>query len=718
MGIFLRKQGTWTWPGIDPAPAGQFPIREARVSMSRVLLIGWEAADWRLLRPLLKQGRMPHLQKMVTHGASGDLGMTLPRLASSLWTSAVTGKRAHKHRVLRPTADPKRSAGGDPERHCSALWNILDQSGLSSIAVGWPVTSPAESTRGVIVSDRFIRLGVRDSMGIPASGLQPSRLLGRLSDLIVSSDRLAPEVVRTLLDGDLDLTSWGAPELELVRAHAAELSTIQAMATALAQWEPWDFMAVHYPGIRFPVAEGPESEFHPGLLDGDAGRLLSGSLACLDRMLGALVQLVGPRTRTLLVAGGLGRPDSYGFIPSLAGLPAIGTSPRERGILATAGPGIRAGASIFGGSILDVTPTVLQAFGLPVGEDMDGSVLPVFEKPPRVTYVPGWDPPFGIPSAGSPGMIGPEERYHLACDLMDCGRLAEAALELESSWNDQPFELRCGLLLMRCRLLLDQHVLARRVFDELLVRLRDAQTMDSVSRPAGFCPARLDQNALWYFEAELLEREGSLDAAMVVYRQMLEASPPRSRRDLHLRLAEGFLRLGERSEAIQNFVAACSIDSTHVASFVGLSRAYLLARRFQDAVAESRRSIELDPANPSAYYLHGVALTRCGHPDWAAESLEEVVRQSSSFPQAHRRLARIYQRNLNNPAKARHHLRLFLKSRGVASRADQRHSISAGPTGQRSNRTQGRMAKARTGNPSPPSGFGQATTISAPVAGT
>lgn len=407
----------------------------------------------------------------------------------------------------------------------------------------------------------------------------------------------------------------------------------------------------------------------------------------------------------------------------------MGTQPRERGILAMAGSGIRAGAPIVGASILDVTPTILQAVGLPVGEDMDGAVLPVFEKPPRVTYVPGWDPPVEVPasgipgleswnSAGSPETLSSEERYHLASDLMDCGRFSEAARELECSWNDQPSELRCGLLLMRCRLLLQQHALARKVFDELLVRLRDADTGDAAPRPDGFCPARLDQNALWYLEAELLEREGHLDAAMAVYRRMLQTSPPLSRRDLHLRLAEGFLRRGERSAAIQNFVTACSIDTTHVASFVGLSRAYLLARRFQDAVAESRRSIELDPANPSAHFLHGVALTRCGHPDWAAESFEEAVRQSSSFPQAHRRLARIYQRDLKNPAKARHHLRMFLQARGGTSPASRRLSTSAGTTGPRLNRTQGRMAKARTGNPNPPSGLGQATTISAPVAGT
>lgn len=708
---------------------------EARAGMSQVLLVSWEAADWRLLRPLMEQGRLPHLRELVSRGISGDLGMILPRLAPATWTSAVTGRRAHQHRVLGSGGDPTQRGGRVFQRQGSALWNILDRSGLSSVVVGWPVTDPAESTRGVMVSDRFIRLGVQDPVEVPRSGLQPSRLLGRISDLLVSPERLAPGMVQSLISEGSDAADWPTPTLDLLRTRAAELSTTHALAMALAQWEPWDFMAVHYPGLLVPGVSDRGSEPLPGIPDGRGCPRLSGSMDCLDRMLGTLVQLVGPETRTVVVAGGLVRPDPFESIPSLGGLPILGTSIRERGILAMAGPGIRKGASVVGASILDITPTVLQTFGLPVGGDMAGCVLPVFEEPPRVTYVPGWGFPIGTPvSAGAlsadpagsgsadvalPEIVGAEERYHLACDLMDCGRWSEAAQELKSSWKDPSADLRNGLLLMRCRLLLRQHVQARQTFDELLVRLRDADSDGSPSSRNGSGRPRLDQNALWYLEADLLELEGQSDAAMGVYRQMLHSSPPRSRRDLHLRLAEGFLRRGERIVAIQHYLAACSIDPQHVPAFIGLGRAYLLTRRFQEAVAEARRSIELDPANPNGHFLHGVALVLCGHPDWAVESLEEVVRQSSALPQAHRRLARIYQRQLNNPAKARHHLRLFRKARGaVGTPADRRPGGRRAPTGSRQGRIQGRMAKARTGKPSPPSGLGHATTISAPIGGT
>ncbi len=47
----------------------------------------------------------------------------------------------------------------------------------------------------------------------------------------------------------------------------------------------------------------------------------------------------------------------------------------EQGIFYAIGPGVRRGATIDGARLLDVTPTLLYQFGLPLTEDMDGRVL-------------------------------------------------------------------------------------------------------------------------------------------------------------------------------------------------------------------------------------------------------------------------------------------------------------------------------------------------------
>src|SRR3954471_21426705 len=125
----------------------------------KVLLIGWAAADWRFIRPLVAGGRMPHLAKLIAGGASGNLASLSPMLSPMLWTSIATGKRAHKHGIHgftepRPEGDGIRAVAST-SRTAKAVWNILTQQGLRSHCVNWYASHPAEPIAGVCVSDRF-----------------------------------------------------------------------------------------------------------------------------------------------------------------------------------------------------------------------------------------------------------------------------------------------------------------------------------------------------------------------------------------------------------------------------------------------------------------------------------------------------------------------------------------------------------------------------------
>ena len=65
----------------------------------KVLLIGWDAADWKVINPLMDAGKMPNLEKLVNQGVKGNLSTLYPMLSPMLWTSIATGKRAHKHGI-------------------------------------------------------------------------------------------------------------------------------------------------------------------------------------------------------------------------------------------------------------------------------------------------------------------------------------------------------------------------------------------------------------------------------------------------------------------------------------------------------------------------------------------------------------------------------------------------------------------------------------------
>lgn len=39
----------------------------------KLVLVGWDAADWNIIEPLLLAGKMPHLKKMMENGAHGAI---------------------------------------------------------------------------------------------------------------------------------------------------------------------------------------------------------------------------------------------------------------------------------------------------------------------------------------------------------------------------------------------------------------------------------------------------------------------------------------------------------------------------------------------------------------------------------------------------------------------------------------------------------------------
>ena len=118
----------------------------------RVLLVGWDAADWQIIHPLLDAGLLPNLERLINGGTMGNLASLSPMLSPMLWTSIATGKRAYGHGVrgfIEPL--PDRSGVrpvGARTRKCKALWNILSQSEHNSVVCGWQASHPAEPIQG------------------------------------------------------------------------------------------------------------------------------------------------------------------------------------------------------------------------------------------------------------------------------------------------------------------------------------------------------------------------------------------------------------------------------------------------------------------------------------------------------------------------------------------------------------------------------------------
>ena len=125
----------------------------------KVLLIGWDAADWKVIHPLMDDGLMPNLNKLVEGGAMANLATLHPVLSPMLWTSISTGKRPFKHGIHGFTEPSPDGSHIRPmttlSRKTKALWNILSQNDLTSNIVGWWPSNPVEPIKGAMVSNLF-----------------------------------------------------------------------------------------------------------------------------------------------------------------------------------------------------------------------------------------------------------------------------------------------------------------------------------------------------------------------------------------------------------------------------------------------------------------------------------------------------------------------------------------------------------------------------------
>lgn len=632
-------------------------------------MVGIDSADWKIIQPLIDSGGMPGMQRIVEEGTSGNLTTLEPQLSPMLWTSIATGKMAYHHGVSGFTEVDPQTGRVVPvsaaTRQCRTLWEILGERGLRSHVVSWFATHGERDLDGCMVSNMFGHLpnvlpdaDPSDWPPPPSGTYWPESLADSMNDLRVSPHELDPdEVIRLFVPEAHTVDQQKDKRLWALAGKLAEAFSVHEAATHLLQANPnSDFFAVYYRTVdeishMFMPYHPPKMEGIPAADFALYRHVVTGIYRLHDLFLQRLVQLAGPEAAVMVVSDHGFHSDHLRptFTPRVPA--GITVWHRPQGVFAAAGPGICQDELVYGARLLDIAPTILHWFGLPVGADMEGRVLnEVFSDRRAVETVPTWERPDPVarPRAGldpaadnalleqfvalgyideipeDPGQAAAETNrendWNMARALMHGQRYEQALPLLESCFHACPFRTDYAQLLATCQMRLG-------LLDEA-----DA-TVDKARETFG----RTEQADL--IKASIAIQKDDPHTALAALQRVQEVMPDEVQ--LQLMLARSYLALRRFAEAEAAARRVLAADPHEPQALLVLARVQLHTGQAAAAIDSALDAIGLQYGNPLGHFLLGAALQAEGRLEEAEKPLRNCLTLSADFVRARRLLGRV-----------------------------------------------------------------------------
>jgi len=370
-------------------PAARRPQPPQRLA-DRVILLGFDGAAPNLIGPLLAQGRLPALARLMEEGAYGPLRSFSPTKSAILWTSVATGKTMLKHGIVDWTYVNKMGIQvpyEDRSRRVKTYWEILAERGVTTGTINWWMSYPPPPIlSGYIVSNAFRHTAELGTV-------HPRRLFASLEPLRMDPDGARAEMER------LGIPDWrrlpatvpvrgGREVLDAYPVYVAHDATVERVSDFLYARQPVEVFSTYFRLVdvtsHFAVRFVDRALYDAAVAEEEAGRLTPATVARLDADFARVVAPVYEQMDRI-VARYLARLDDrtllivcsdhgFAFFKGAYAHAHLSMEPPD-GVLFLAGAGVKRGARLHGATLFDVAPTLLHAVGQPVAADMDGTVL-------------------------------------------------------------------------------------------------------------------------------------------------------------------------------------------------------------------------------------------------------------------------------------------------------------------------------------------------------
>ncbi|NNE43109.1 MAG: hypothetical protein HKN12_02785, partial [Gemmatimonadetes bacterium] len=398
----------------SPRPASE-PLEPAETG-ERVLVFGFDGATWDVLDPMIAAGRLPNLAALAARGRTFDLETISPTFSPVIWTTVATGTERFRHgihdvvqtvlpggvllpRSIERTAFFTKTTGvlfralhqanrlrlipyRSSDVRAPSVFEAASEAGMSTSLVEWYVTWPAVELSGVTVSDRF---HLQNGDAPLSAVVNPDALEEQVAHHIVAEDAVPAELVRRLADIDdlppAEQAAWEQENAAFLREmrlnFARDLTTRNVAVDLLQRDRDWRLFGVYFRSVD--LSHHLTWKFHRTAADGnpagapDARRLgdvVERYHEFMDGVVGEVLAQVPPEA-TIILLSDHGFEDVYDHRRGPDGFAIVAGGPT-----APAAGGADGGVGADRGriSVYDVAPTVARLLGIPVADELPGTV--------------------------------------------------------------------------------------------------------------------------------------------------------------------------------------------------------------------------------------------------------------------------------------------------------------------------------------------------------
>jgi predicted AlkP superfamily phosphohydrolase/phosphomutase len=365
-----------------------------------VIVLGFDAATWEVVTPLVISGRLPNFRRLVSEGATGVLWSHEPTASACVWTTIATGVSREKHGILRfavPGSDPPVLYTSNM-RERKAIWNILSERERAVGIINWWVTYPVEPVNGYMVSNYWRYLYPTTLIHRDFSAATPSEAKDAVYPPEIAGTLAAVRARPVEQVTGIDYSAIKKPELAMLqdpnfgftfqqsglffKKMMQQDEFVRTLASTLHQERPVDLFAVYFEStdvvchLFWPYAHPQNYSVSPDEA-ADLGGLVDRVYEYADGIIGEFMAKLDPHT-VLAVCSDHG----YGS------LTATSHSHKLNGMIAFFGAPVRRGFHLPKMFLEDVTPTLLNILGLPAAADMDGKPVTDFLQARYIGCIP------------------------------------------------------------------------------------------------------------------------------------------------------------------------------------------------------------------------------------------------------------------------------------------------------------------------------------------